>query len=83
MHEQDSHWKEEYENERERLSKTYKDKLQSKLDAAQKVYEQKLKNEFLQQSISPQNSFASSVRDQVETEREGRLGKLNELSSSV
>ncbi|PSN63253.1 hypothetical protein BS50DRAFT_530976 [Corynespora cassiicola Philippines] len=83
MHDQEAHWKEEYEAERERLSNTYREKLQSELEAAQKVYEQKLKNELLQQSISLQRSFASTVRDQVEAERESRLGKLNELSSSV
>ncbi|KAF2264396.1 hypothetical protein CC78DRAFT_516975 [Lojkania enalia] len=83
LHDQDAHWKEEYENERERLSKTYRDKLQAELDAAHQVYEQRLKNELLEQSIALQQKFASSVRDRVEAEREGRLGKLNELSSSV
>ncbi|KAF2255147.1 hypothetical protein BU26DRAFT_514922 [Trematosphaeria pertusa] len=83
MQAQETHWKEEYENERERLAQSYRERLQAELDAAKKVYEQKLKNELLEQSISLQRSFASSVRDQVEAERDGRLGKLNELSSSV
>ncbi|KAL5384031.1 MICOS complex subunit mic60 [Paraphaeosphaeria sporulosa] len=80
---QETQWKEEYENERERLAQAYKERTRSELDAAQKVYEQKLKNELLEQSIALQRQFAGSVRDQVENEREGRLGKLNELSSSV
>ncbi|KAL1611923.1 MICOS complex subunit mic60 [Paraconiothyrium brasiliense] len=80
---QETQWKEEYENERERLAQAYREKMRSELDAAQKVYEQKLKNELLEQSIALQRKFATSVRDQVEHEREGRLGKLNELSSSV
>jgi mitofilin len=83
MQAQEAHWKDEYENERERLSQTYKDRLRSELDAAQKVYEQKVKNELLEQSIQLQKSFTANVRDRVESEREGRLGKLNELSSSV
>ncbi|KAF2476747.1 uncharacterized protein BDR25DRAFT_300609, partial [Lindgomyces ingoldianus] len=83
MQDQETHWKEEYENERERLSESYREKLQSELDSAKKVYEQRLKNELLEQSITLQRSFASSVRDRVEAERDGRLGKLNELSSSV
>lgn len=83
MQAQETHWKEEYENERERLSQTYKDRLRSELDAAQKVYEQKMKNELLEQSIHLQKSFTANVRDRVEAERDGRLGKLNELSSSV
>ncbi|CAO2657159.1 Nn.00g032850.m01.CDS01 [Neocucurbitaria sp. VM-36] len=83
MQAQETHWKEEYENERERLSETYKAKLRSELEAAHKVYEQKLKNELLEQSIKLQQSFTATVRDRVESERDGRLGKLNELSSSV
>ncbi|EAT92581.2 hypothetical protein SNOG_01086 [Parastagonospora nodorum SN15] len=83
MQAQEAHWKEEFENERERLSQTYKDRLRSELEAAEKVYEQKTKNELLQQSIHLQKSFTASVRERVEAERDGRLGKLNELSSSV
>jgi mitofilin len=83
MQAQEAHWKEEYENERERLSQTYKDRLRSELEAAHKVYEQKTKNELLQQSVQLQKSFTANVRDRVESERDGRLGKLNELSSSV
>jgi mitofilin len=83
MHEQETRWKEEYESEREKLSQTYKEKLQSELDIAKKVYEQRLKNELLEQSILLQKQFSSAVRDRVEAERDGRLGKLNELSSSV
>jgi MICOS complex subunit MIC60 len=83
MQAQEAHWKDEYENERERLSQTYKDRLQSELDAAHKVYEQKTKNELLEQSIQLQKSFTANVRDRVEAERDGRLGRLNELSSSV
>ncbi|KAF1914019.1 mitochondrial inner membrane protein Mitofilin [Ampelomyces quisqualis] len=83
MQSQEARWKEEYENERERLSQLYKERLRSELDAAHKVYEQKTKNELLEQSIHLQKSFTASVRDRVEAERDGRLGKLNELSSSV
>ncbi|KAF2132435.1 hypothetical protein P153DRAFT_421373 [Dothidotthia symphoricarpi CBS 119687] len=83
MQEQETHWKEDYENERERLAETYRTRVQSELDAANKVYEQKLKNQLLEQSISLQKNFTKNVRDRVESERDGRLGKLNELSSSV
>jgi mitofilin len=83
MHDQETHWKEEYENERERLSQTYKQRMQAELDAAKQAHEQKLNNELLEQSIALQRQFSSTVRDRVETERDGRLGKLNELSSSV
>ncbi|KAH6620255.1 mitochondrial inner membrane protein Mitofilin [Boeremia exigua] len=83
MQEQEAHWKEEYENERERLQQTYRSKVKSELEAAHKVYEAKLKNELLEQSINLQKSFTKNVRDRVEAERDGRLGKLNDLSNSV
>jgi mitofilin len=83
MQTQETHWKEDFENERERLSQTYKERLRSELEAAHKVYEQKTRNELLQQSVHLQKSFTASVQDRVESERNGRLGKLNELSSSV
>jgi mitofilin len=83
MQAQEAQFKEEFENERERLSQGYKERLQSELQVAQKVYEQKLKNQLLEQSISMQKAFTATVKERVEAEREGRLGKLNELSSSV
>jgi mitofilin len=83
MQKQETHWKDEFETEREKQAQTYKRKLDSELDAAKKVYEQRVKNELLEQSIALQKSFSSSVRDRVESERDGRLSKLNELSSSI
>ncbi|KAK5015616.1 MICOS complex subunit mic60 [Cryomyces antarcticus] len=83
MHEQETRWKDEYESEREKLSQTYQQKLQSELDAAKKVFEQRLKNEMLEREIELKQQFTKSVSDRVETERSGRLSKLNELSSSV
>ncbi|XTI84460.1 mitochondrial inner membrane protein Mitofilin [Cenococcum geophilum] len=83
MQEQEAHWKEEYESEREKLAQSYKQKLQSELEVAQKVHNQRLKNELLEQSIALQRSFSSTIRDRVETERDGRLSKLTELSDSI
>ncbi|USP82305.1 MIC [Curvularia clavata] len=83
MQAQEAQFKEEFENERERLSQGYRERLQSELQVAQKVYEQKLKNQLLEQSINMQKAFTATVKERVEAERQGRLGKLNELSSSV
>jgi mitofilin len=57
--------------------------IDARLQAAHKVYEQRLKTQLLEQSIAMQKSFTANVRERVEAERDGRLGKLNELSSSV
>lgn len=83
MREQETHWKEEYETEREKLSQTFQAKLKSELDAAQNVYDQRLANELLGQSITLQRQFSDSVRSHVEAERNGRLSRLSELSDSV
>jgi len=80
---QEMRWKEEYEAEQAKLKETYEGKLKSEIEEAKRVYEQRLKNELLEQAISLRREFSSSVRDQVENERSGRLSKLNELSSSV
>lgn len=77
------HWREEYEKERGRLSQSYHDKLNAELEAAQKVAEQKRRNELLEQNLELQDSFAETVRQQVETERDARLSKLSELSTAV
>lgn len=83
MKEQEMHWREEYETEREKLSQSYTSKLSAEIDAAQKVAEQKQRNALIEQEIALQRKFAQSVKDKVEAERNGRLGKLEELSSSV
>ena len=80
---QEMRWKEEYEAERQKLAEAYETKLKAELEASQGVYDAKLKNRLLEQSIELHGKFASNVRDRVESEREGRLSKLDELSSSV
>ncbi|KAK4983738.1 MICOS complex subunit mic60 [Elasticomyces elasticus] len=83
LKDQEAHWKEEYESEREKLSESYNQKLAAELAAAQKVSEQKLKNSLLQREIELQRKFAEEIKSRVEAERNGRLAKLNDLSTSV
>ena len=80
---QETQWREEYENEREKLSASYQQKLSAELDAAKKVAEQHNQNALLEMEISLQKKFLDSVNSRVEEERGGRLSKLNELSASV
>ena len=83
MNEQEMRWKEEYEAERQKLSEAYENKLRAEMEAAKKLQEQKLKNELLEQQITLRRDFTSSVRDRVEKEREGRLGRLDEWEKEV
>lgn len=83
MREQETRWREEYENEREKLSETYQQKLAAEIDAAKKVAEEEKKNSLLQQEIALQKQFMADVKAKIEEERGGRLAKLDELSASV
>jgi len=83
MKEQEMHWREEYEAEREKLSKSYQDKLKAEAEVAQKIAEQRLRNTLLEQDIKLKGDFATAVQERVETERSGRLSKIGELSKAV
>nr|OQO20263.1 hypothetical protein B0A51_13707 [Rachicladosporium sp. CCFEE 5018] len=83
MREQETKWREEYESERAALSDSYQKKLDAELDAVQKVANEKRKAALLEQEIALQKSFTDSVQKSIETERDGRLSKIDALSTSV
>ena len=83
MQNMEMRWREEYEAERENLNQAYDAKLKAEKDSADRLYDQKLKTELLKLSISLRREFADSVKNSVESERQARLGKLEELSSGV
>jgi len=83
LHEQETRWREEFENEREALSRSYQQKLAGELDAAKKVADEKNKNALLEQEIALQKKFLDGVKSKIDEERNGRLAKLDELSASV
>lgn len=83
MRDQEGRWKEEFESERERISQSYQERLQTETQRVQQVSEQRLRNELLEQAIAMKKQFMSEVTDRVETERNGRLSKLSDLSSNV
>ncbi|KXL46367.1 MAG: hypothetical protein FE78DRAFT_89509, partial [Acidomyces sp. 'richmondensis'] len=83
MRAQESRWREEYETERERLARSYESKLDAELAAAQKVADAHQRNALLQQEIVLQRAQMDRVRAAVESEREGRLARLDELVTAV
>ena len=83
MRNQESQWKDEFESERDKISESYKQRLDSELQRAQQVLEQKHHNDLLEQAVALKQSFVSEVTSRVETERNGRLSKLSDLSTSV
>jgi mitofilin len=81
--EQEAQFRAEYEAERQRIHENYEKKLQAELDRANEVNEQKLKNRLMEQAVELKRAFLADVKDRVEQEREGRLGKLSDLSNTV
>ena len=80
---QESRWRDEFESEREKISRSYQERLDTENKRSQEVAEQRLRNELLEQAIEMKKGFISDVQERVETERDGRLSRLSDLSSSV
>ncbi|KAA8649036.1 hypothetical protein EYZ11_007437 [Aspergillus tanneri] len=76
-------YREEFEAEREKLVSAYQMKIQTELQRAQELAEQRLQNELVEQAIELNRKYLHDVKDLVEREREGRLSKLNELTTNV
>lgn len=83
MRDQDGRWKDEFESEREKIVQSYQERLGNESQRAQQLSEQRLRNELLEQAIALKKQFINEVTDRVETERNGRLSKLSDLSASV
>lgn len=76
-------FREEFEAEREKIAESYQEKVKTELERAQEVAEQRLRNELMEQAIEMNRQFLADVRELVEKERDGRLSKLDELTSDV
>ena len=83
MRDQDAKWKEEFESEREKISHSYDERLKSEIQRAEKLAAQRHHNALLEQAVALKKQFLADVTSRVETERNGRLSKLADLSSSV
>ncbi|APA07301.1 hypothetical protein sscle_02g020710 [Sclerotinia sclerotiorum 1980 UF-70] len=81
--EQEAQFRAEYEAERKRIHENYEQKLKSELDRANEVNEKTLQNNLTEQALELKRAFLADVKNRVEQEREGRLGKLSELTSTV
>lgn len=83
MRSEQARWREEFESEREMVSQSYQERLKTETQRAQEVSNQLRRNELLEQAVAMKKQFLSEVTDRVETERNGRLSKLSDLSTSV
>ncbi|KYK54169.1 mitochondrion protein [Drechmeria coniospora] len=80
---QEVEWRREFEEEMVRVRESYDERVKLLLEREQKLNEERLHNQLLEQALALKREFVQEVRDRVEKEREGRLGKLTELSSAV
>jgi mitofilin len=83
MAHQQSEWQEEYQTERQKIQQSYEQKLKAEIERANEVNEQRLHNELLKQAVEMKQKFIADVKDKVEEERNGRLGRLTDLSNTV
>lgn len=83
MQHQQAEWQEEYQAERQKLQESYEQKLKAEVQAAQEVNEQRLRNSLLEQAVELKRKFTQDLQQRVEEERNGRLGKLSDLTKTV
>lgn len=83
MDAQERLWKVEFEEEMKRIQSTYDAKYQTQLERERRINEEKLNNQLLEQAVELKRQFLREIKDRVEEERNGRLGKLEQLSSAV
>ncbi|CAZ80623.1 unnamed protein product [Tuber melanosporum] len=76
-------WREEFENERDKMAQSYREKLHTELQRSGEVAEHRLRNELLEQAIAMKKKWIREIEGRVESERNGRLGKLKELSGFI
>lgn len=80
---QEDDWKKAFDSERHNLVAAYKEKLDKELATQQELINQRLKEEVVAQGIELQRRWVQEIKLRVETERSGRLAKLEELETGV
>lgn len=81
--EDEARYREEFETERARLAQLYEEKVKTEVQRSTELAEQRLKNELAEQAIEMKRDFVAQIKSLVESEREGRLSKLSDLSTNV
>ena len=80
---QEGLYREEFESERAKIAETYRSRFEEESKRFQEVSDQRIRNQLLEQAIGLKKQFLTEVTVRVDDERNGRLAKLSELSSSV
>ncbi|KAG9039917.1 Formation of crista junctions protein 1 [Tulasnella sp. JGI-2019a] len=80
---QEEDWKSLFDEERTKVRDQYRQKLQRELETQQELINQRLKEEVIAQGIELQRRWIRDIKLRVETERGGRLAKLDDLATNV
>ncbi|KAI5862989.1 mitochondrial inner membrane protein Mitofilin [Durotheca rogersii] len=80
---QEAEWRREYEEEMKHIQAAYEARIRTELEREKRINEEKLGNLLLEQAVELKREFLRDLRESVEQERNGRLGKLEQLSSAV
>lgn len=80
---QEASWQRDFAEEMNRVKKTYDERIDLMTERERKINDERVNNRLLEQAIELKRLFAKDIKKQVDEERSGRLGKLEELSKSV
>ncbi|KAL5635128.1 hypothetical protein ACGC1H_002978 [Rhizoctonia solani] len=80
---QEEDWKGVFEEERRKIIAAYRQKLEKELETQGEIINQRLKEEVIAQGIELQRRWIREIKVRVESERAGRLAKLDSLSTSL
>ncbi|KAI1090224.1 mitochondrial inner membrane protein Mitofilin [Rostrohypoxylon terebratum] len=83
MEAQEKQWRVEFEEEMRHVQAAYDARMKTELEREKQINEQKVNNLLLQQAVGLKRQFLKEVKERVEEERDGRLGRLEQLSSAI
>ncbi|PLW49548.1 hypothetical protein PCANC_09005 [Puccinia coronata f. sp. avenae] len=83
LDQQEESWKNTFDEERAKLTKSFQDKLAKELETQQALIDERLEQEVIAQGLQMQRRWMREIKSQVELEREGRWGKLAELEGCM
>lgn len=83
LEKQEDDWKAAFESERKTLVDAYRQKLDGELAVQKELIEQRLQEEVVAQGVEMQRKWLRDVKERVETERAGRLGKIETLQTDI
>ncbi|KAG6004720.1 hypothetical protein E4U21_000811 [Claviceps maximensis] len=80
---QELEWRREFEEEMNSVRRSYDERVKLLMEREKKLNDEKLQTQLLEQALALKKEFVQEVKERVEKERQGRLGKLSDLTSAV